>query len=161
SSSLRSLTFELTNPDPIGVMTGPLSATLFRLIESIRSLGSGSPYLVRASAPTTKDSHSSWTPAARRTETVAPATSGPIPSPGIRLIFCSIQRLLAGRAPPAKRVRIQAESAPGKASQEERQSPKAVLLTGWELPVSPAPAGQYDCRNGTRHSPCPSGAVRL
>ena len=34
SSALRSPTFTLVKPSPIGVVTGPFSATLLRLIES-------------------------------------------------------------------------------------------------------------------------------
>src|SRR5215208_4379926 len=91
SSALRNLTFALTNPVPTGVITGPLRAILVRLIESNRSCGSGSPNLDSASAPTTNDSHSASMPAARRTETVAPVTSGPMPSPGISVILCFIE----------------------------------------------------------------------
>ncbi len=43
SSALRSPTFTLVNPPPTGVVTGPLSATLLRLIDSSSSSGSGVP----------------------------------------------------------------------------------------------------------------------
>src|SRR5205085_4605564 len=74
----------------MGVMTGPLSATLVRLIESKRSCGNGSPKRESASAPTTNDSHSKCTPAARITEIAAPVTSGPMPSPGTSVILCLV-----------------------------------------------------------------------
>ena len=43
SSALRRPTLTLVNPPPTGVVTGPLSATLFRSIESSSSAGSGEP----------------------------------------------------------------------------------------------------------------------
>ena len=43
SSALRRPTFTLVKPPPTGVVTGPLSATLFRLIESSSSAGSVEP----------------------------------------------------------------------------------------------------------------------
>jgi hypothetical protein len=43
SSALRRPTLTLVNPPPTGVVTGPLSATLLRLIESSSSSGSVDP----------------------------------------------------------------------------------------------------------------------
>ena len=43
SSALRSPTFTLVKPSPIGVVTGPLSATLFRRIDARSSSGSDAP----------------------------------------------------------------------------------------------------------------------
>ena len=43
SSAFRRPTLTLVNPPPTGVVTGPLSATLFRSIESSSSGGSGVP----------------------------------------------------------------------------------------------------------------------
>src|SRR5882724_8477425 len=69
-------------------MTGPLSATLFERMESSTSFGSGSPNRARASEPTTSFSHSTSTPAHSMIETTEAVTSGPIPSPGRRVILC-------------------------------------------------------------------------
>src|SRR5258706_675135 len=69
-------------------MTGPLSATLFDRMESSTSFGRGSPKRARASEPTTNFSHSTSTPAHSMIETTEAVTSGPIPSPGRRVILC-------------------------------------------------------------------------
>src|ERR1051326_1456487 len=75
-------------PLPTGVVTGPLSATLLRRIDSSTSGGSGSPKREIASAPTKYFSHSTSTPAHSMIETTEAVTSGPIPSPGRRVILC-------------------------------------------------------------------------
>src|SRR2546425_1424985 len=88
SSALRSPTFTLVNPPPTGVVTGPLSATLLRRIESSSCGGSVAPYCSTASTPAGYDSQSASSPAVSRIFTTAPATSGPIPSPGMSVIVC-------------------------------------------------------------------------
>src|SRR5947208_1917958 len=72
----------------MGVVTGPLSATLLRRIDSRTSGGSGSPKRAIASEPTKYFSHSTSTPAHSMIETTAAVTSGPMPSPGRSVILC-------------------------------------------------------------------------
>src|SRR5881392_2507586 len=76
------------NPVPTGVVTGPLSATLLRRIDSSTSGGSGSPKRAIASEPTKYFSHSTSTPAHSMIETTEALTSGPMPSPGRSVILC-------------------------------------------------------------------------
>src|SRR4051794_35321470 len=87
SSVLRSRTLIDEKPVPIGVVTGPLSATLLRRIDSRTSGGRGSPKRERASEPTKYFSHSTWTPAHSMMETTEAVTSGPMPSPGSSVIL--------------------------------------------------------------------------
>ena len=54
---MRSPTFTLVNPSPTGVVTGPFSATLFFLIESSSSCGSGVPCFSSAETPASNGSH--------------------------------------------------------------------------------------------------------
>src|SRR5271167_1540343 len=84
----------LGNPPPIGVVTGPLSPTWVRSMDSVSSFGMYSLYFSNASAPAMKVSHSNFTPVASRMRTVAWVTSGPIPSPGIRVILCAMSLIL-------------------------------------------------------------------
>src|SRR5688572_1213492 len=84
-------------PVPMGVVTGPFNATLLRMMESRTSCGSGSPERVSASAPTKYFSHSTSTPAHSMICTTAAVTSGPMPSPGSRVILCLAMRKLLGR----------------------------------------------------------------
>ena len=85
SNCLRRVTLMLLNPPPMGVVTGPLSATLLRAMESLRSAGMYSPKISKASAPAAKRSHSHLMPVASRMRTTACVTSGPMPSPGMRV----------------------------------------------------------------------------
>src|SRR5271157_1289997 len=80
----------LAKPPPIGVVTGPLSPTWVRSRDSVSSFGMYSLYFSNASAPAMKVSHSNFTPVASRMRTVAWVTSGPMPSPGMRVILCVI-----------------------------------------------------------------------
>src|ERR1041384_8029481 len=88
SRALRSRTLIDEKPVPTGVVTGPLSATLLRRIDSRTSAGSGSPNREIASAPTKYFSHSTSTPAHSMIETTAAVTSGPMPSPGRGGVLC-------------------------------------------------------------------------
>ena len=88
SRVLRRRTLIDAKPVPTGVVTGPFSATLFLRIESSTSWGRGSPNRERASAPTKYFSHSTSTPAHSMICTTAAVTSGPMPSPGRRVILC-------------------------------------------------------------------------
>ncbi len=81
-------TLTLVKPPPIGVVTGPLSATLLRRIESSSSSGSVAPCASSASTPARCDSHSTSRPAVSRILTTAPVTSGPMPSPGMSVMVC-------------------------------------------------------------------------
>src|SRR3954465_13547586 len=72
----------------MGVVTGPLSATLLRRMDSSTSAGRGSPERARASEPTKYFSHSTSTPEHSMIETTEAVTSGPMPSPGSSVIRC-------------------------------------------------------------------------
>src|SRR5437868_9361069 len=72
----------------MGVVTGPLSATLLCRMDSSTSGGRGSPKRAIASEPTKYFSHSTSTPAHSMIETTDAVTSGPIPSPGRSVILC-------------------------------------------------------------------------
>src|SRR6202158_5065978 len=88
SSSWRSATFTLRNPLPIGVVIGPLRATLFLRMDASTGSGSGVPNLAMAASPACWTSQSNSTPVASRTRTVASQISGPTPSPGTRVTAC-------------------------------------------------------------------------
>src|SRR5215204_3460867 len=85
-------------PSAIGVVTGPFSATLLRLIESSSSVGSDWLKRLNARTPASWRSHSMLRPAAWKIRTTASVTSGPIPSPGISVMTldmcsrCSVAR---------------------------------------------------------------------
>ena len=84
SNILRSVTFALLPPSPIGVASGPLSTTRVRSIES--SVSSGTPLTMprsNARPPASANSHCSETPVASMSMSAAPTTSGPTPSPSI------------------------------------------------------------------------------
>ena len=98
SSVLRSPTLTLANPVPIGVVTGPFSATLLRRIESMSSTGSACPVRSNETTPAWKRSHSIDTPEAARIRRTASVTSGPMPSPGMSVILCVIKDCRSRRA---------------------------------------------------------------
>src|SRR5580700_9274848 len=77
-------------PPPMGVAVGPLSPTRVTSSEAKTSSGISWPYSARARAPASTRSHSTATPVASTARTVASATSGPMPSPGISVIWCAI-----------------------------------------------------------------------
>ena len=72
---------------PIGVVIGPLMATLLRAIDSSVSGGSGVPAVSMTSTPACWTSQSNDEPlvaaAASSTRRVASVSSGPVPSPGM------------------------------------------------------------------------------
>src|SRR5579864_2249599 len=68
-----------------------LRPTRVRSIESLRSFGMYSLYFSKASAPAMNVSHSNLTPVASRMRTVALVTSGPMPSPGMSVMWCVIE----------------------------------------------------------------------
>ena len=83
---MRSPTLTLVNPSPIGVVTGPFSATLLRRIESISSSGQR-----RAAALEREHAGQVVIPLDRdaggfRMRTTASVTSGPMPSPGMSVM---------------------------------------------------------------------------
>src|SRR5258708_17665324 len=90
SRALRSPTFTLVKPSPIGVVTGPFSATLFLFTDSRSCGGSDWPKRLNAITPASCGSHAISRPAAVKMRTTASVTSGPIPSPGIRVMVCGI-----------------------------------------------------------------------
>src|SRR5215472_8337295 len=83
----------LEKPPPTGVVTGPFSPKPVRSTDSISSLGMYSWYFSKASVPAANVSQSIFTPEASRMRTVAPVTSGPMPSPGINVTRCAINSL--------------------------------------------------------------------
>ena len=99
SSSLRSATFTLRKPLPTGVVIGPLIATLVRRIESSTCCGSGVPYSSITSRPASCTSQTMGTLVAAITVSSAAASSGPVPSPGIRVtVYVMLQVLRAARS---------------------------------------------------------------
>src|ERR1700760_3583836 len=96
SSSLRSATLTERKPPPIGVVIGPFSATPVSRTASRTSGGSGlPPCLSITSAPAWRTSQSNSTPVASSTRRVASVSSGPVPSPGIRVTRCATGGTLA------------------------------------------------------------------
>ncbi len=85
-------TLTLRNPVPTGVVIGPLIATRQSRIASRVSVGSSAPCVSSAAAPAGISIHSIPTSAASSTTLAAAATSGPMPSPGMRTILCAIGR---------------------------------------------------------------------
>jgi hypothetical protein len=83
---LRRPTFTLVNPLPIGVVIGPFNADLVPRDRIEERLRQGGAVFLHASAPAENDSHSGVNPEASRMRTTARVTSGPIPSPGIRVM---------------------------------------------------------------------------
>ena len=69
-------TLTLVNPLPTGVVIGPLSAILLRVMDASSSGGSVVPCSSTASAPALNVSHSGVNPAASRSRTTARVTSG-------------------------------------------------------------------------------------
>ena len=86
---------------PIGVVIGPFSATPFAFTDASVSSGSGVPASSITSTPAWRTSHSSSTPVASRTRRVASVSSGPVPSPGMRVTRWAIGG--ADRTYPADR----------------------------------------------------------
>jgi len=82
---MRSCTLTEVKPVPIGVVTGPLSPTPLRTIESRTSCGRGLPYFSSAAAPARCDSHSNFAPAAAITRERAAAPPKAGAAPGIKV----------------------------------------------------------------------------
>src|SRR5918992_369872 len=75
-------------PEPTGVVVGPLMAMpLSRMESSVRS-GRGLPSSSYTSTPASWKSQSNSTPVASSTRLVASASSGPVPSPGMKVTLC-------------------------------------------------------------------------
>src|SRR5450755_3580389 len=90
-NSSRRRTLEERKPPPTGVASGPFKASrVLRMLSSV-ALGSGSPSFLRPATPAVCHSNSKGAPTASSTRRVASATSGPMPSPGIKVtgIFLS------------------------------------------------------------------------
>src|SRR2546423_3639752 len=86
SSSLRSATLTERKPPPTGVVIGPFRATPASRTASSTCGGSGlPPYRSITSVPASWTSQSNSTPVASRTRRVAAVSSGPVPSPGMRV----------------------------------------------------------------------------
>ena len=90
SSDRRISTLTLGKPLPIGVPIGPLSAIRFRVIESRTRCGSGVPDWSTVVVPASSRSHSIARSVRSSSWATASVTSGPMPSPGIRVMRCVI-----------------------------------------------------------------------
>ena len=78
---------------PHGVVIGPLSATPFSRIDSSTCSGSGlPPCSSMTSVPASRTSQAKATPVASSTLRVASASSGPVPSPGMRVMRAPSRR---------------------------------------------------------------------
>src|ERR1035437_7474486 len=84
-SFLRSATLMLWWPPAMGVAVGPLRPTRVASSEAKTSSGINWPCSASALMPACTRSHSISTPVASIARTVASATSGPMPSPGIKV----------------------------------------------------------------------------
>ena len=88
SKALRSVTLADLSPKPTGVSSGPFSATPLRaMLSSVSCVAPAAMPRLKASAPASASSHSTWAPAAASTCWVARITSGPMPSPGMAVTF--------------------------------------------------------------------------
>src|SRR5216683_2390689 len=87
-------------PVPSSVVSGPFRPTLFRRMESSALFGNGSPSFCIAGTPISWMSHSIATPVASMARRVAATISGPVPSPGMRVMRC-----VTGSSPVADRCR--------------------------------------------------------
>jgi hypothetical protein len=74
-----------TKASTTGVPIGPLIATLVSRMDSNTWGGKGVPYFSITSTPASTGIHSNPTPVASKTVVIALATSGPMPSPGIKV----------------------------------------------------------------------------
>ena len=81
------MTFALFSPKPTGVSSGPFSITRVRESDAIVSSGTpeGSPFL-KTSAPASASSQSIGAPDASTIRRAASVTSGPMPSPGTKVM---------------------------------------------------------------------------
>ena len=70
---------------PTGVSVGPLSAIRFLRTDSSTRGGNADPSEPRVEAPAFSVSQSKSMPVAESTRTAAATTSGPMPSPGMRV----------------------------------------------------------------------------
>src|SRR5947209_8414427 len=82
----------------MGVANGPLSASLVSRIDARVAAGIGVPWVGMAPAPAAARCHSRRTPAASITSTAALTTSGPIPSPGMRVTGIAMGGAFLNRA---------------------------------------------------------------
>src|SRR5215211_7796143 len=138
SNSLRSATLIERCPDATGVVVGPLRAMPRSRIESRVRSGSGLPSSSKTSTPAGCSSQSNSTPVASSTRRVASMSSGPVPSPGIRLTAWAMgAAMLASAEKRAQFARhalgLAVQAAPGEAnhsvaSEEKRRVPSPVAL---------------------------------
>ena len=76
----------LRKPEPTGVVTGPLMAMPVWAMESSTCCGSGVPCSSMTPAPAFTTFQSMSTPAAAMTRCMQEVISGPMPSPGMRVM---------------------------------------------------------------------------
>ena len=94
-----SATFTLRAPPAIAVAIGPFSATCVRRTDSTACSRGNSPTRFPPSSGAANTSHSTETPEASTICLAAFATSGPIPSPGRRVILCVIVSIILRETP--------------------------------------------------------------
>src|SRR5574337_1093647 len=113
----------LGGPSAIGVAMGPFSATRLRRTDSTAWACADS--LPRRSTGVRADTSSHWmeTPVALMIRCAACATSGPMPSPGIRVTMCGIETVYSKGNAQLCRRRFRDRTA----------SPSARYATGWSL----------------------------
>src|SRR5690348_7786456 len=109
-NSSRSRTLTERKPPPTGVVSGPLSASRVRRMLSSVSCGSGSPPLASAAMPAIFSSQAKGAASAPSTSFTASTISGPMPSPGMRVVgiaffvvsLVMMRTLLPVWVPPAR-----------------------------------------------------------
>ncbi len=89
-SSCRRWTLMLRKPVPTGVVMGALSAHLVRRTLCMTDSGSGVPTRNMTSTPASCSSQLIFTPVASTHSLAAAASSGPVPSPVIRVTSCAM-----------------------------------------------------------------------
>ena len=96
---MRSATLMLGGPSATAVAIGPFSATCVRRTDSTACSRGNSPTRLPSSSGAANTSHSTETPEASTICVAAFATSGPIPSPGSRVILCVIVSIILRETP--------------------------------------------------------------
>ena len=82
---VRSATFTERNPVPTGVVIGALMHVFVARIDASTSSGNGVPRDAITSTPASTSRQSNCTPVASNTSLVTCASSGPVPSPRMRV----------------------------------------------------------------------------
>ena len=88
---MRSSTLIERKPEPTGVVVGPLIPTPVRFSDASVASGNGLPCLRYSSMPASWRSQLKSTPVASSTRRVASVSSGPVPSPGMKVTSCAMR----------------------------------------------------------------------